>query len=349
MIRVGLISRWHVHANEYQAAAAALPEVSIAGVWDEEQERGDAWAKELGVPFHSSLSSLLESGMDAVIVAAPTSLHREIILAAAAKGKHIFTEKVLGIGIDQVDDILSAVDAARVHLVLSLPRLTEPAYLCAAQVVATGQLGTLTSVRCRVAHDGAVPTDQRPNGWLPKHFYDARLCGGGALIDLGAHPIYLCNRLLGQPTEVSAHFAHTFVESVEDAAHVVATYACGALATIETGFTAYGTPLTLELHGTHGALRIIGTSATLSVRGSETRQIELPERRRTPIQQWVDLIERGTAPDITREDMRLLTLVNEAATLSHAQGRRIAVEELSPRFRRRDGARWVDVGGPTAD
>jgi len=96
MIRVAMLSYWHVHAWDYTRQAQSHPDVTIGAVWDELPERGRAAAEQLGVPFYESLDDLLAlPEIDAVIVDAPTSMHRDVMVAAARAGKHIFTEKVL--------------------------------------------------------------------------------------------------------------------------------------------------------------------------------------------------------------------------------------------------------------
>ena len=51
---------------------------------------------DLAVPFEADLDTLLaRSDIDAVCVVTPTNLHRDVMVAAANAGKHIFTEKVL--------------------------------------------------------------------------------------------------------------------------------------------------------------------------------------------------------------------------------------------------------------
>ena len=94
MIRIGKISYWHVHAWDYTKQAQEHPDARIVAVWDENPERGREAAEKQGVRFHDSLDDMLQSDdIDAVIVDAPTSMHREVMLKAAAAGKHIFTEK----------------------------------------------------------------------------------------------------------------------------------------------------------------------------------------------------------------------------------------------------------------
>ncbi|WP_235427324.1 Gfo/Idh/MocA family protein [Cohnella kolymensis] len=112
---------------------------------------------------------------------------------------------------------------------ISLPRLVEPYYLYAQAAIDQGMLGRLNTVRCRVAHNGSVSTNKDPRGWLPEHFYDPVTCGGGAFIDLGAHPIYLSNRLGGKAKSVSAHFVIPEGYNVDVHALAVVEYESGAL------------------------------------------------------------------------------------------------------------------------
>jgi scyllo-inositol 2-dehydrogenase (NAD+) len=335
VIRVALLSRWHVHADEYARFAAQHPDLSIVRVWDEVPERGQQWAEQLEVPFESDLDAVLAAGdVDAVIVDTPTNLHKDVIVRAARHGKHIFTEKVLAFTVRDCQEIFHAVDDAGVRLMLSLPRLSERYFLYAERALAEGRLGRLNTVRCRLAHNGAVPGAGGPQGWLPPHFFDPDACGGGALIDLGAHPIYLCNRLAGRVRAVTARLSSLFQLPVDDTSAAIVEYESGALGIVETGFSSGRSPFLLELHGTDGSLLIEDGKVRLQsgqVGGGEWVVVEpedLPTALPSPLQQWVDWIQRGISPQITRQDMLDLTLVNEAAAQSNRTGRRVAVEEI---------------------
>lgn len=94
MIQVALLSRWHVHANDYASQALENPNLSVVAVWDEERERGKQWAKELEVDFFEDLNELLaQDQIDGVIVDTPTSMHKEVILACAAAKSIFFLKK----------------------------------------------------------------------------------------------------------------------------------------------------------------------------------------------------------------------------------------------------------------
>ncbi|MCA0972022.1 Gfo/Idh/MocA family oxidoreductase [Halobacillus litoralis] len=327
MIKVALLSKWHVHAVDYEREARENPSLEIAKVWDEDPERGKTWADELDVPFEEDIDRLLADGtIDAVIVSTPTNLHTEIIQKAAEHKKHIFTEKVLTFTSEECKALLKTLEEQKVEFMISLPRLTKDYYLYAQQAVDKGWLGQITMMRCRVAHNGAVPTEDHPNGWLPERFYNEEQCGGGALIDLGAHPIYLANRLMGEPTAVSSRLSQVRDLGVDDHAVAVLDYDSGALSIIETSFVSSGSPFQLELYGTNGTLMIEDDNIRLK-RGQDWEEPEqLPEDLPMPMEQWADAIERNEPMTITSEDAYLLTAVNEAAALSQKENRRIELK-----------------------
>jgi scyllo-inositol 2-dehydrogenase (NAD+) len=332
MINVAMLSKWHVHAEDYASQANENANLSIKVVWDERKDRGEKWAEKLGVPFEKDLEKVFTNpDIDAVIVDTPTHLHKEIIMLAAKHKKHIFTEKVLAFTIEDCEEILSVVKENDVKLMVSLPRLTENYYLYAQEILDKGLLGKLTSIRCRLSHDGAIPFEGHPLGWLPEHFFNREECGGGALIDLGAHPIYLTNRLAGPAKAVTARLQQTLGYEVDDNAVVLVEYESGALGTIETGFLSTGSPFQLELYGTEGSLLIEDQTIRLKSKQLGREWItpeQLPEALPIAMEQWVNSIIGEKEVTITEEDIIGLTLINQAAGLSHEQGRRVKTAEL---------------------
>jgi len=325
MLNVAVLGAWHVHAQDYAAEVLNNQNLHLSCIWDENPERGEAFATRFDIPYEANLNNVLtDANIHTVIVTTSTAAHVEVISAAAASEKHIFTEKVLGITVQNCQDIFAAVDAHHVQLMVSLPRLVEPYYLFAEAALESGQLGQLTSIRCRMAHSGAIPSTDNPNGWLPEHFFDPLACGGGALIDLGAHPIYLTNRLAGAVTAVSARLQQTFKRGVDDNSAVIVEYVSGALGILETGFVSEGDGFVLELHGTGGSLIIHEDATHLRLKGHDWwSPPTLPKALPSPMQQWVSAILDGTTPTLTRDDFMQLTVINEAAAKSSRDGRRV--------------------------
>ena len=328
MIRVALLSFWHVHAGDYARQAAEHPGVEIVAAWDDDPERGRARAADIGVEFTDDLDGLLaRSDVDAVICDTPTSMHPDILVRAAKAGLHIFTEKVLATTLKDANRIVAAVDEADVVLTLSLPRLYDAYTQTIKSVINSGVLGELTLARVRLSHGGAIAD------WLPAHFYDPETTGGGALIDLGCHPMYLTRLFLGGlPESLTATFGRVTGRPVEDNAVAVLDYPSGAIGIAEAGFVNPANPFTIELHGTGGSLFYGTPDAKLLVRGSgDERFSEIPVRDRLPMAfaQWVEHIENGTKAE---ENVVLgldLTRLMEASTVSARSGERVGLTSLA--------------------
>jgi scyllo-inositol 2-dehydrogenase (NAD+) len=332
-MNVALLSKWHVHAVDYAREANENESISIKMVWDENPDRGAEWASELNVHFEPNLDDVLSNPeIDGVIVTTATNRHKDIIIAAANHGKHIFTEKVLAFTVEECEEIYRAVEDNNVHLMVNLPRLTESFYLYAQETVDKGLLGDITYIRCRVAHNGSVPSKENPKGWLPEHFYNKEECGGGALIDLGAHPIYLTNRLGGKVKAVTGKLNEFYKLGVDDNAVVMVEYESGAMGMIETGFLSFGSPQQLELYGTEGTLMIEGQNVRIKSQHLNMDEWVTPEKLPQPIhsamEQWAEAIQNGEKPSISKEDVLNLTAINEAAAASNKEGRRVLLSQL---------------------
>jgi len=324
MLKVAMLSCWHVHAEEYAQEFERRDDVKLTVVWDEEPDKGKIFAKKHNLEFEPDLDKLLGcENVDAVCINAPTNMHPEIIIKSAKAGKHIFTEKVLALTNAEADEISNAVKESGVKFCISFPHRTFPQNLFAKKVVEENLLGNVTYMRVRNAHDGAS------SGWLPPHFFDEKQCGGGAMIDLGAHPMYLIPWILGKPDEVSSAFTYVTEHKVEDNAVTVMKYKSGTIAIAETGFVTKHSPFTLELHGTEGSLIITGSDVRLiSAKLNESYAqfggwidpIQLPQALPRAITQFVEGILYGKEIIFGMDDAVVLTELMDAAYRAHKQG-----------------------------
>ncbi len=326
MLKIGLVSRWHVHANEYANAVKNYPDAEIVAVWDESAERGKKWAEELGCKYFGDYNMMLKKGgIDAVVIASPTSMHPSLMLKAAKAGKHIFTEKVLSIKLTDAKKIAAAVKENHVKFVISFPHKSRPELLFAKEVVDSGRLGTITYARVRNVHNGSSAN------WLPEYFYDESLCGGGAMIDLGAHPMYLLEWLLGKPLFVQSLFTNVTGRAVEDNAVSLIEFENGATGVSETGFVSECNPYTIEISGTKGYFAIQNSRVMLadpSTAGRLTTPEVLPEAKKLPIDLWLDwCLDKTDAPEgILIDDAVALTAVMHAAYKANKNGDKTYVE-----------------------
>lgn len=178
-MKTAVCGLWHVHAEGYFRHAQALTEV--VGVWEENEQWRKDFCEKHQVPAFGSFEELLASDADSVIVCTPTNQHTEVMLKLANAGKNIFTEKVMALTDEDAEKIAEAVEKNGVRFVISLPHKYGAGVQTVKAVVDSGELGKLNYLRFRNCHSGSV------DNWLPPHFYNAEACGGGAMIDLGAH------------------------------------------------------------------------------------------------------------------------------------------------------------------
>lgn len=323
MLRVAMLSKWHVHAQGYADLLRSFG-AEIAAVWDEIPERGSEWAKHLGVEFEANLDTLLKrEDFDGVVVDAPTSLHSKVMVAAANAGKHIFTEKAMALTVKECNEISDAVKKSGVKFCISFPARTSPAYLYAKKAVDEGLLGDITLLRIRNGHDGAL------NNWLPDYWYDENQAGGGAMMDLGCHPMYLASWILGRPLRISSMFNSLTNRAVDDNAVCTIEFANKAIAIVETSLVTYNTPSAFEIYGTEGTLLISNDAVELtskktdeSLKGWVTK-VPLPSALPHPLKQWVDAILEGTPIQFGLEEGTRLTELLEAAYISHKEKRQV--------------------------
>ncbi|MGI8650673.1 MAG: Gfo/Idh/MocA family protein [Rubrobacter sp.] len=328
VFRVAILSFWHVHAADYAAEAEAHPEAEVVCVWDEDRERGRAEARKHGVPFHADLDELLaREDVDGVVVTTPTTAHRGVIPAAANAGKPVFTEKVIAPTLREAREIVSEVEGAGITFVVSLPRLYTGYTKAIKEALSGGVIGEIAYMRVRVSHDGSLPTEANPRGWLPERFYDPAESAGGVTVDLGAHPLYLTAHLLGRPEEVSATYGRFTGRGVED--HFVATlrYPNGAIAVAEASFLGSNVPFMIEAQGTEGSL-LYDPEGGLRARrgGTGWNQLDVPPDGPTPFERWVDLASKGgTDPENVCAALDLSALA-EATEVSATEGRSVLPE-----------------------
>ena len=270
--KVALWGAWHVHAEGY--LKTALEYADVVGVYDADPERRKAISEKYGVPAFASEAELLSSPSDGVLVCTATAEHPRVIAACAKAGKDIFTEKVLAVTETEAEETAEIVRAAGVSFVISFPDLYTPWMKTARELVETGKLGKVTAVRFKNCHTGSS------GRWLPPHFYSKEECGGGAMIDLGAHGMYVIASLLGIPACFKSCFTCVMPEVQPDPAHPVEdnavtlmTWDDGTIAICETGFVTAGFPKTLEITGTAGSL-YFWNKKELLVYNPETKALE---------------------------------------------------------------------------
>ncbi|SDU91282.1 Predicted dehydrogenase [Microlunatus sagamiharensis] len=223
---------------------------------------------------HADWHELLErDDIDVVSITGPNFIHRDVAVAAAQAGLHLWLEKPAGRDAEETAEIAEAVAAAGVQSTVGFNYRNAPAVELARALVAEGRLGRVEQVRITMLADYAA----HPEGALTWR-YQNRWSGSGVLGDLVSHGVDLGRYVVGEveslvcdtatfiperPALSGAAFAHTArgggplapVEN-EDYAGALLAFAGGARGTLESSRVAVGEQCTygIEVHGDRGAL-----------------------------------------------------------------------------------------------
>lgn len=289
-MKIAVCGVWHVHAGDYTEKAKLSADV--IGVYDENPERRRDFAEKHGLREFESFERLLGSDAEGVIVCSSTESHTAVITALSAAKKHIFTEKVLALTDSDCEKIADAVSKNEVNFVISLVQKYDGAMLTAKNIADSGELGKINYLRFRNCHSGSIAN------WLPAHFYSQKECGGGAMIDLGAHGMYITEWFLGLPVKASSVFTQSCdrqdvkeknKDGVEDNAVTVMGFKDGAIAVNETGFVSQHYPRILEIGGTEGRLILCGSKLTKITSATEGKavDVQLLDSMPSPLQQFI--------------------------------------------------------------
>ncbi|MFE0476448.1 Gfo/Idh/MocA family protein [Streptomyces sp. NPDC058947] len=197
-----------VHTQAYARVRHHFPRLplvpELVTVAEEVPGRAEEAAAQFG--FASTTRDWREVAADprvkAVSITAPNFLHREIGIAMAEAGKHIWIEKPVGLTADDARAVADAVARAGVQGAVGFNYRNAPAVEAARELIAAGELGTVTHVRVRLFSDYAA----HPEGALTWR-YERERGGSGVLGDLASHGVDLARFLLGDIASLTADTA----------------------------------------------------------------------------------------------------------------------------------------------
>jgi predicted dehydrogenase len=248
-LRVGIIGAGNIarnHVKGYLAAGAQV--VAIADTNPATLEtRSLEWS--VRHVFRDFRDLLALPGLDAVSVCTPNAAHYAPTVAAAAAGIHVLCEKPISLSLTEADEMIVACREAGVVLQVDHHLRSNRAVERARAMIEAGELGRLTFIRLRQAHDWSGRAE------VPPGFRSRALAGGGTLLDNGCHLFDLARHLGGPVREVYCRTATLKYDiELEDTATVSLLFETGALGQIETSWTATGWDQGFWVDGTQGAL-----------------------------------------------------------------------------------------------
>lgn len=214
-LRVGVVGVGVMGSN-HARVLAGLPGAELAGVADPDAKQSDFVARTLHCAAVPDVEGLLDLGVDAITIAAPTHLHREVALAAIARGVHVLVEKPIASTVEEGHEIIDAARSKGVTLMVGHVERFNPAVEAIKDAIRGEDILSIAITRV-----GPFPP---------------RMSNVGVVIDLAVHDIDLIRWFTDSDiVEVQPQLSSAVAER-EDIALLQFRTASGVLAHINTNW-----------------------------------------------------------------------------------------------------------------
>ncbi len=214
-LRIGVIGAGIMGSN-HARVLAGLPDATLVGIVDPLPEHRSRATEFAGCRAFASLEELIDEGVDAVTVAAPTHLHHEIALTCIARNIHVLVEKPIASSVEEGRDIVAAARRAGVTLMVGHVERFNPAVAAIKQAISSEDILSIAITRV-----GPFPP---------------RMSNVGVVIDLAVHDIDLIRWFTESDiVEVQPQLSSAVAER-EDIALLQFRTASGVLAHINTNW-----------------------------------------------------------------------------------------------------------------
>ncbi len=256
--------------------APAIPVKKMIADINEDAAREGA-AKFSFESYTTNWKDIIENpDIDIVDICTPNNNHKEIAIAAAKAGKHILCEKPLAITAEEAREMYEAVRSSGVKAMVAYNYRRTPAVQLAKKYIEEGAIGDILDFRGTYLQDWSADPAS-PLSWR----FQKKLCGSGALGDIGTHVVDMLRYLVGDFLQVNARTA-TYIQKrpiqsglsdslgnakadldtptapvdVDDQCCFMVQCASGAFGTIEATRNAWGRNnyITFEIHGSKGSI-----------------------------------------------------------------------------------------------
>lgn len=254
ILGAGLVAPFH--AKSVQDAKGG----TLIAFCDMDKERADKLAAEYGVRAYYALDDMLNDGaIDVVNVALPNHLHHDAVIASAAAGKHVITEKPPAMSLRETDAMIAACRAENVKFGCTVQCRVRGPIQAMKKAIDEGRFGTLL-------HADACMKWFRDTAYYKSDAWRmSRKSGAGVTVQHAFHYIDLLQYVAGPGARVRArmtNLAHPDV-AIEDTTLAFIDFKCGAQGVVEASTALWpGTDVRIEINGTDGTAIMTGESMT---------------------------------------------------------------------------------------
>lgn len=332
-VQVGLIGAGGIGSFHGESLARRVPGATLTAIVDPALEAAERLAESLECPHATPEPEelLADSSIQAVVIAAPASVHADLIEAAAGAGKAVFCEKPMGLTLADADRAIGAARTAGVSLQVGFNRRFATDFRAAHDLVESGELGEPQLLRSLTRDPGlADPSIIKP--WTI--FLETLIHDFDTLLWLNpgaqAVEVYATADALIRPDWKG--------RGLLDTAVVVVRFDNGAMATAEASFQAvYGYDVRGEVFGSAGMVTAGDTrQSSMTFYGAEgvvhdtirSNTDLFHDAYTNELAHFVDCVGNGASPECTGEDARRALTIALAAIESVQSARPVRLEEV---------------------
>lgn len=196
-IRWGVLSTANIGRTQVIPAIFRAENAEMSAI----SSRGDrvyAAARELGIPkAYESYEALLDDPeIDAVYIPLPNNLHKEWVIKAAEKGKHVLCEKPAALSAQEAKEMIEACEANGVKFMEAFMYQLHPQHARVKEIIASGEIGEVKLIKSSHSF------------YLNNREGDIRMdktMGGGSIYDVGSYCVQVIRHLTdSEPVKVQA-------------------------------------------------------------------------------------------------------------------------------------------------
>ncbi len=330
VVGVGRLGRVYV-----RDLAGRIPETRVVAVSDPAGALAKEIAAEFDVPksYEDPMAMIDDPAVDAIVIVTPTHTHRELVIAAAGRGKPIFCEKPPALALSEIAEMKTAIEKSGVFFQMGFMRRFDPGYAAAKREIEAGRIGMPLVFKA---------TSRDP--FRPSLEYANPASSGGMLIDMGIHDFDLARWFMGDVKTVAAigaTIAYPELESVGDIDNAIAslTFESGKLGVVDlTRSGIYGYDISTEILGLEGTIRIgylRETPITVMTKAHGVSHDTVPyfmERFRdaytNQLQNFAQNVQQQREAPITIDDGMEALRIGVAATRARESGTTVTVADV---------------------
>jgi len=329
VLGVGRIGKIHI-----ENLANRIPGTEVLALSDVLPEELAAVSARFDIPqsFPDYRQVLELPDLDAVAVCTPTNTHAQIVLDAAARGKHIFCEKPIELSLEKISAINAAVEKAGVNLMVGFNRRFDPNFLKVHETIQSGKIGTPHVLRI-TSRDPAPP---------PEQYIRA---SGGIFLDMTIHDFDMARYLMGSEVREVYAKADVLVDPVFrkagdwDTAVVTLAFESGAMGVIDNSRKAvYGYDQRIEVFGSEGMVTVQNNTPDSHIcfdRGGVHSSLPLnffmdryADSYRNEMQAFVESVQLNQPAPVSGHDGLMAVVMGMAAGVSARENRPVPLAEI---------------------